>query len=398
MTTSARVLGDALVRLWGLSSHDRIARQLQRAGGVPLLRTSEPTHDSVVLLRGDYVYDDRVVAALVRTPGVLLRAGGADGAVVAAHVPGHLVARAEAVVGGAAAPDGLPGLRPATPESLVPAYQEQLRKLEPAFVRPITPETRRELEDRLFAGAYKGVTDLVTKWVWPRPARWVTRRCASAGIRANHVTVVGASLALVAGVLFAVGAYGAGLAIGWIMTFLDTVDGKLARVTVSSSRFGHLLDHGTDIVHPPLWYVAWGLGLAGLTPAGRAPALGVTLGVIVAGYVVGRLVEGAFFLWLGGFSIFAWRRIDSYCRLVTARRNPNLLLLTAGAVAGQPDLGLVAVAVWTAVSSAVLLVRLGLAIHARATSGPLSPWLAEAAGRDRASLSVRLFGGLVAER
>jgi len=386
------------VRLWGLSSHDRIARQLQHAGGVLLLTASEPTHDSVVLLRGDHVYDDRVVAALVRTPGVLLRASGADGVVVAAHVPGNLAARAEEVVGGAAAPDGLAGLRPATPESLVPAYQQQLRKLAPAFVRPITPETRRELEDRLFAGAYKGVTDLVTKWVWPRPARWATRLCASAGIPPNLVTLVGASLALVAGVLFALGEYGAGLAIGWLMTFLDTVDGKLARVTVSSSRFGHLLDHGTDIVHPPLWYLAWGLGLAGLWPAGGAPALGVTLGVIVVGYVVGRLVEGAFSLWLGGFSIFVWRRLDSYCRLVTARRNPNLLLLTAGAVGGRPDLGLVAVAGWTAVSSAVLLVRLGMATHARATSGPLSSWLAEADGRDRASLAVRLFGGLAAER
>ena len=388
-----------LVRLWGLSSHDRIARQLQRAGGVRLLAPSDPrpTQGSIVLLRGDYVYDDRVVAALVRTPGVLLTASG-GGALVAAHVPSNLAARAEDVVGGTAAPGGLPGVRHATPESLVPAYQKELRKLGPAVVRPITPETRRELEDQLFAGAYKGVTDLVTKWVWPRPARWVTRLCVAAGIRPNHVTAVGSLLALVAGALFAVGEYGAGLVIGWLMTFLDTLDGKLARVTVRSSRFGHLLDHGTDILHPPLWYLAWGLGLAGMEPGGRGPALGVTLGVIVAGYVVGRLVEGAFQIWLGGFSIFCWRRIDSYSRLVTARRNPNLLLLTAGAAVGRPDLGLVAVAVWTALSSAVLLVRLGLAVHARATSGPLRSWLADADNRARASLSVRLFGTSVAER
>lgn len=400
MTTSAGILGDAPARLWGLSSRDRIARQINRARVVRLLAPSDPLppDGSVVLFRGDHVYDDRVVAALVRTPGVLLRRGGANGAVVAAHVPASLAPQAEQVLRGAAAPESLPGTREVTPETLAPAYQKQLRKLEPAVVLPITSGTRRELENRLFAGAYKGVTDLVTKWVWPRPARWATRLCASAGIRPNHVTAAGTLLALGAGALFGLGEYGWGLVIGWFMTFLDTVDGKLARVTVSSSRFGHLLDHGTDIIHPPLWYLAWGLGLRGLEPELGGLSLGFTLGVIFVGYVVGRLAEGAFHLWLGEFSIFCWRRFDSYFRLVTARRNPNLLLLTAGAIGGRTDLGLVAVAVWTSASTLVLLVRLAMAAQARATSGPLRSWLAEIDGRVRAAGSVRLFGPSLAER
>jgi phosphatidylglycerophosphate synthase len=48
--------------------------------------------------------------------------------------------------------------------------------------------------------------------------------------------------------------HGLGLVLGRLMTFLDTVDGKLARVTVTSSRFGDVLDHGLDIIHPPLVY------------------------------------------------------------------------------------------------------------------------------------------------
>src|SRR3546814_15265433 len=55
---------------------------------------------------------------------------------------------------------------------------------------------------------------------------------------------------------------GWGLLAGWVMTFLDTVDGKLARVTLTATRFGHLFDHGMDVVHPPFWYAAWGFGLA----------------------------------------------------------------------------------------------------------------------------------------
>jgi phosphatidylglycerophosphate synthase len=42
---------------------------------------------------------------------------------------------------------------------------------------------------------------------------------------------------------------------------LDTVDGKLARVTVTSGRFGHCFDHIIDLIHPPVWYILWGRGL-----------------------------------------------------------------------------------------------------------------------------------------
>jgi phosphatidylglycerophosphate synthase len=175
------------------------------------------------------------------------------------------------------------------------------------------------------------------------------------------------------------------------MTFLDTVDGKLARVTVTSSRVGHVLDHGVDVVHPPLWYIAWGLGLATFDPGVPGLTVAITLAVIVVGYVLGRLVEGAFHL-IAPFSIFLWRRLDSYSRLITARRNPNLIWLTVSALAGRPDLGLVAVAAWTALSTLVLLARLAMALLERRTSGPLRSWLIDANQDPPArSLATRIF-------
>ena len=94
------------------------------------------------------------------------------------------------------------------------------------------------------------------------PARWVTRGCVRIGITPNQVTAASLVLVIVAGALFARGEFGWGLVAGWIMTFLDTVDGKLARVTVTSTPLGNVFDHGIDLVHPPLWYLAWGIGLA----------------------------------------------------------------------------------------------------------------------------------------
>ena len=149
-----------------------------------------------------------------------------------------------------------------TLEQVAQGFEAGLLKLDRPYVLPVTAENRGALEQLAFSGAYKGVTDLVTKWLWPVPAQWATRACVRMGITPNQVTAASLVLVIVAGVLFARGEFGWGLLAGWIMTFLDTVDGKLARVTVTSTRLGNIFDHGIDLVHPPLWYLAWGIGLA----------------------------------------------------------------------------------------------------------------------------------------
>jgi phosphatidylglycerophosphate synthase len=151
------------------------------------------------------------------------------------------------------------------------------------------------------------------------------------------------------------------------------VDGKLARVTLTSSKFGNLLDHLTDLIHPPFWWLAWIAGLgATWTPLAHPVAVGA---VVVGGYVLQRLLEGLFQLQHGMMHIHVWRRFDSAFRLVIARRNPNLVLLTAATLLGRPDLGILAVAAWTAfgcVEQAAVVVQAALA---RRRGGPLRSWL-----------------------
>ncbi len=397
MTLYAHILGEAPVRLWGLSSSQRLQRVLERVGVTDVVAdlASVPGEGSVLILRGDYLFDNRVVNNLVKSPNVVLQLpSSTPGVAVAAHVPGSLASQVTEALRGTAGTATLSGIRLETPESLAPSFHETLLKSDPPFVEPITPERQGMLEERLFSSSYKGVTDLVTKWVWPVPAQWATRLCVRLGVRPNPVTVISLLLVVAAGILFAQGLYGWGLLAGWLMTFLDTVDGKLARVTVTSSRFGNALDKGLDLIHPPLWYIAWGLGIQAFDPGISGLTLGLVFWLIVIGYITGRLIEGVFLVWLGVFGIFCWRPIDSYFRLITARRNPNLILLTMSLVAGRPDLGLVAVAVWTIVSSLLLLLRLFLALHARIVSGPLRSWLADIDGETgRRSLAARLFSG-----
>ena len=146
------------------------------------------------------------------------------------------------------------------------------------------------------------------------------------------------------------------------------------RVTVTSTQFGHLFDHVIDVVHPPLWYLAWAYGVGG--DLAHLWTLAPQVIAILAGYISGRLIESAFQYGLAGFSMFTWRPLDSYVRLITARRNPNLLLLTAAALANVHQLGLTAVAYWTVASTVFLAVRLLQAAWVRVRSGHLRSWLA----------------------
>jgi len=395
------------VELWGLSSRERLRRQLRVAGVTDWVDASAPPPGrGVLLLRSDYLFEDRTIAALVNTPGFILCVPGEAGRdrAVAAHVPGasapavrRCLESGEALEGGESS--GCEGFQTGSAASLSGSYVGELLKASVPQVLPIRPDNAAALERRLFAGSYKGVTDLVTAWVWPAPARWFSGVCVRWGIRPNTVTLTSLILVLAALGAFAMGWYAIGLLAGWAMTFLDTVDGKLARITVDYSPFGHWFDHGIDLIHPPLWYLAWGWGL----PAEGLGALGLTLRttflVLLAAYVAGRLAELAFSALLSKFSIFTWRPVDSYFRLILARRNPNLLLLTGFALAGRPDIGLVAVALWTVLSSLFLLVRLIMAALWRVTHGPLSPWLGGIDGTaGNASLLARPFSAAAHNR
>ncbi|WP_152387305.1 CDP-alcohol phosphatidyltransferase family protein [Azotobacter salinestris] len=370
MTTCVHLLGDCSVRLWGLTSRERLGRMLEKHPGARLCEAHEPLPPagSVLLLREDYLYDERVLRGLLDTPDVALQ-DPRDGSLVAARLPaGELAGTA-----GFDAP-AIGRLRRVRPDTVASGLQEQLRKFDPPWVARIAEGEREALERSLFDGAYKGVTDFITRGVWPVPARRATAWCVRLGLSPNHVTAASYVLAILAGYWFWQGAYGAGLLAGWIMTFLDTVDGKLARVTVTSTRFGDLFDHALDLVHPPLWYLAWGMGLSAGWDA--AIPLDTLLWVIFAGYVAGRLCEGAF-KFAAPFSLFLWRPFDSLNRLVTARRNPNLLILTLAWALGAGDTGLLLVALWTLVSTLVLAARVFWALLLRRRGAELQPWLSQ---------------------
>ena len=367
------LMGDSPLTLWGLDGRTRLQRQVKSLGDPEVVHewSALAGADHVLLVRIDHVFEVRALSSLLTQTGVLM----ADGRPAAAFVPAGMAEATRNQLETGSGP-----ISTLTVEDLN-AYAVELRKAEPPLVARVSAESCAALESRLYGGSYKGVTDFVTKWWWPRPARVGVKIAASLGLTPNMVTLTGVTLMLIACWAFLAGHYLLGLACGWFMTFLDTVDGKLARVTVQSSRIGHWLDHGMDIVHPPFWYWCWGLSLANYTAPFGLDMNGMVIAVF-AGYVGGRLVEAAFHS-LGPIGLFAWRPFDAYFRLFTARRNPCLVLLTFGWLAGAPALGFELVVGWSLLSTCILLLRLIYAIGVRLSGGPLTSWLADPTSRTR---------------
>ena len=342
---SAYIIGDSTERAFGLSGRDRLIIQLGKLG-IPV---SEAPEGATLLFSGTCVYGASTLSALASAePGTVMfdsrqrpaamRTTASDAAVAADQL-----ARGEMPPGGR----GQSGLE------LAGAYDFALRKRADPIV--MSMDEVDAVERALFKASYKGVTDLVTKFAWPVPALAVTRWCAKKGLSPNQVTSVGAVLVLVSFWCFWNGYFLSGLAVGYFMTFLDTVDGKLARVTLTSSWFGNIFDHGIDLIHPPFWWWAWIVGCAAIgDPLNDG---GLVLAVIVIGYVLQRLEE-AIFVRRFGMHIHVWERFDSQFRLITARRNPNMVILTVFALFGAPREGIIAVAIWVAICLVVHLVRL----------------------------------------
>jgi len=229
---SGIVVGQSALRVWGLPSALRLERQLALAGA----RSEADAAPRRVLLRADWVYDDALVRGLVAAESDLALFA-VDGSAVALNVAAADAADAAALLAAGRAPATA---QEASATTLAGAYNNALRKREPPFLLPLNEAALPAIEQRVFGSSYKGVTDLVTLYVWPRPAKAVTRFCANAGITPNQVTTLSLVLVLAAMWLFWTGRYAPGLVCAWIMTFLDTVDGKLARVTLRSTPLAWL--------------------------------------------------------------------------------------------------------------------------------------------------------------
>ena len=360
-------VGSNPARLFGMDALERSRRLASNAGFECACEAREGS--GALLASMDYAWDPAWLKALRTRPRTILTLRGKP---VLAHVPADWDADPTAK----AMADGLvrEGYDILDAETTELSYAE-LRKRDRPFVMPLDPGDPEPVERAAYDASYKGVTDILTLYLWRRPAFYLTRWAAQAGLTPNMVTAVGAILCVLGFLLFWKGDYWLGILSAFTFMVLDTVDGKLARCTGASSKWGNVFDHGIDLIHPPFWWWAWEHGLAAYGRPLSALYATMVLWAIIVGYVAQRAIEGAFMRRFGRMHIHVWRPIDSKFRLITARRNPNMVILVVALLFGRPEAGLVAVAWWTIVSLFFHAVRFAQASEQAARGKPIVSWL-----------------------
>ena len=361
-------VGDNPARIFAMGAAERADALAAKAGLEPA--TLQEEGRSTVYADLNWTWDPEWLVALADSPGSVLTK---EGHPVLAHVPagGDAAPALAAMVSGDRYEAGT--LEQIDADTADFSYRK-LRKRDRPFVMRLDPANPELAERAAYEASYKGVTDILTLYLWRRGAFYLTRWAAHAGMTPNMVTAIGAILCAAAFFLFLNGWYWSGMAAGLTFMVLDTVDGKLARCTGQSSKWGNIFDHGVDLVHPPFWWWAWAEGLQAYgRPFERVYEL-LIVGAIVFGYVAQRIIEGIF-VRRYGMHIHVWRPIDSQFRLITARRNPNMVILFAALAFGRPDLGIELVALWTLLSLIFHAVRLAQANARRDRGRPVISWL-----------------------
>lgn len=345
------IIGECDKQLFGMKPAERLGRQCGSLGDRQLI-----AHASAVL-------SDDTIAWLAAHNGTVVTS--VEGKPLAVVVGPDEIDAARKAMGG----EG--GMEMTSANAIGTVYVRKLRRTLEPLALSLGEQPRSVVERKLFASVYKGVTDVVTKYAWPEPALWLTRGAAALGLSPNFVTTLGLLLTFVAAWQFYVGDLAGGMAAAWLMTLLDTVDGKLARVTLTSSWLGNQLDHGNDLIHPPLWWYCLANGISLADPGHRWTWL--SCWIILGTYVIGRILERGFKKQFG-INPFTWKQFDSRFRMIVSRRNIILLIMTVGLVIGMPAEAFVLSAIWSVISVLIQGVRYLQAVdHSRRE--PISAWL-----------------------
>jgi phosphatidylglycerophosphate synthase len=239
------------------------------------------------------------------------------------------------------------GPLPTLTQAEFPAFIRKLRRSTPYYLFSVDDARQaRKVERFLFWSNYKGSTDFFTKYVYP-PLVWLmVPPLARARVHPNTVTLISILLTLLAIPLFAGGYFLWGFLCAYGMSVLDSVDGKLARLTFTDSWLGNILDHGLDLVHPPFWYLAWAWGLTGGDTTSAAWHAGIVMLVL---YVIDRLIL-AIYPRRFHKGLHTHAPVDGFVRTFISRRNINLPLFTVGYYIGLGVETLYLIVLWQALT------------------------------------------------
>ncbi|MEC8990845.1 MAG: CDP-alcohol phosphatidyltransferase family protein [Candidatus Latescibacterota bacterium] len=247
------------------------------------------------------------------------------------------------------------GLNSTTVEQL-DTYVPELRLTMPAFMIRLTERSQlRHVDHLLYRRTFKGVIDAIARYGYYHLVRLLTRCLSRTTLSPNLFTVLSIAGIWLAIPCFATGHVALGCVSAWAGVLLDSIDGKLARLTLNLSDAMGTIEHLSAMPGLGLWFVAIGWHLTDgdlWTPSVAMLSCWTT----VACFLVDKVVSGEFRRRFGR-ELFDARPFDAFFHLFAVRRNMHLLVLTIGVAAGLVESAFVAMAAGMVLTLAIHVLR-----------------------------------------
>jgi phosphatidylglycerophosphate synthase len=296
-------------------------------------------HDRFIAVAADLLIDERLLTWLTaQTDDVMLSQRAGDRPETAALLGvGSLDAQsAEASHINVVAADSMP------------TYWESMHGEVPYHLRRIASD--RDAEE-----AWPVLLDYIQRRTLELPAQYfdpffenlIVRRLAPTAITANQVTLVTTLLGFGVAVLYLTGWLRAGVLLAIFVEVLDGVDGKLARITRTTSKAGEY-EHILDFFYENSWWLALGhfLSKHGSPSAWRVALLMVAFDLI--DNVVYSIADVRWHRSVDNATPFLSR-----FRLIAGRRNVYTWMFLPGFFLGAPAFSFYLVVAWAGVTAAV---------------------------------------------
>jgi phosphatidylglycerophosphate synthase len=292
-----------------------------------------------IVVAADLLIDQRLLAWLAAQSSEVMLTSQAG-------APGDIAACLQAGCLDAAGPEAA-GVKRVAVGSL-PSYWETMHGEVPLHLHRVASDLDAEK-------AWQILLDHVQRRTLELPARYfdptfenlLVRRLAPTKVTANQVTLVTTVLGFVVCALYFVGWLRVGVLLAIFVEVLDGVDGKLARVTRTTSRVGEY-EHVFDFFYENSWY----LGLA-IFLARNGNPFAWTAGLLMIGFdlidnIVYSVMDVKWGRSLDNASPFLAR-----FRLIAGRRNIYTWLFLPGFFLGTPAISFYLSVIWAGITATI---------------------------------------------
>ena len=229
---------------------------------------------------------------------------------------------------------------------ITPYIPSMRKETKPFWIDIDTKENLIEAERILIENACKGRNDLLATYVNKPIENFIVSRFANTQITPNQVTILTNIIAYTSTFLFIKGDLLFASLLTFVVSFMDGVDGKLARVRMSSSNIGEM-ETAFDYLFEHSWYIALAIYLS--NAFGAMPVLLSTFILLFDGFsyysarVFGKAIKSR--------ELEDYGRIEQLFRKFDGRKNSYIIFILIGVLLNAPFWSLVAISVWSSVSA-----------------------------------------------